>query len=101
MKFIPLEIIIIIENLLRNSITAHANTVNISWDIKEKPVLIYRDNGDGISDAILEHIFEYRFSTTGGGGLGMCHIKDILQNMNGMIEVNNKLVKGVEFKISF
>lgn len=101
MRFIPLEIIIIIENLLRNSITAHADTVNISWEINEKPVLIYRDNGDGISDAILEHIFEYRFSTTGGGGLGMCHIKDILQNMNGMIEVNNKLAKGVEFKISF
>ncbi len=58
MKFIPLEIIIIIENLLRNSIAAHADNVKISWDIKEKPTLIYRDNGDGISDDILEHLFE-------------------------------------------
>lgn len=101
MKFIPLEIIILIENLLRNSVTAHADKVKISWDIKERPILIYRDNGNGISDDVLEHIFDYRFSTTGGGGLGMCHIKDILQNMNGIIDINNKLTIGVEFKISF
>lgn len=101
MKFVPLEIIIIIENLLRNSIDAKADKVKITWDIGEHPILIYRDNGNGISDDILKHIFDYRFSTTGGGGLGMCHIKDIVQKMNGKIIVNNKLKKGVEFKISF
>lgn len=100
-KFIPLEIIILIENLLRNSLSAHADKVNISWDIQDRPTMIYRDNGDGISDEVLNQIFEYRFSTTGGGGLGMCHIRDILQKMNGKVEVNNKLAKGVEFKISF
>lgn len=78
MKFVPLEIIIIIENLLRNSIDAKADKVKITWDIGEHPILIYRDNGNGISDDILKHIFDYRFSTTGGGGLGMCHIKDIV-----------------------
>ncbi len=91
MKFVPLEIIIIIENLLRNSIDAKADKVKITWDIGEHPILIYRDNGNGISDDILKHIFDYRFSTTGGGGLGMCHIKDIVQKMNGKIIVNNKL----------
>ena len=100
-KFIPLEIIILVENLLRNSLSAHADNVKIAWDIQERPTMIYRDNGDGISDEVLNQIFEYRFSTTGGGGLGMCHIRDILQKMNGKVEVNNKLAKGVEFKISF
>ena len=63
--------------------------------------MVYRDNGKGIKSSILDRIFDYRFSTTGGGGLGMCHIKDIVQNMNGNIIVNNQLDKGVEFKISF
>lgn len=101
MRFIPIEIIIILENLLRNSSDAGADTAYISWEFDQKPIMVYRDNGKGIKSSILDRIFDYRFSTTGGGGLGMCHIKDIVQNMNGNIIVNNQLDKGVEFKISF
>ena len=101
MRFIPIEIIIVLENLLRNSYDAGADTAYISWEFDQKPIMIYRDNGKGIKSSILDRIFDYRFSTTGGGGLGMCHIKDIVQNMNGNIIVNNQLDKGVEFKISF
>lgn len=101
MRFIPIEIIIILENLLRNSYDAGASIACISWEFDERPVMVYRDNGKGIKSNILDRIFDYRFSTTGGGGLGMCHIKDIIQSMNGNIIVNNQLDKGVEFKISF
>lgn len=101
MRFIPIEIIIVLENLLRNSYDAGADTAYISWEFDHKPIMVYRDNGKGIKSSILDRIFDYRFSTTGGGGLGMCHIKDIVQNMNGNIIVNNQLDKGVEFKISF
>ncbi|MBO5677689.1 MAG: ATP-binding protein [Bacteroidaceae bacterium] len=101
MRFIPIEIIIVLENLLRNSYDAGADTAYISWEFDQKPIMVYRDNGKGIKSSILDRIFDYRFSTTGGGGLGMCHIKDIVQNMNGNIIVNNQLDKGVEFKISF
>lgn len=101
MRFVPIEIIIVLENLLRNSYDAGADTAYISWEFDQKPIMVYRDNGKGIKSSILDRIFDYRFSTTGGGGLGMCHIKDIVQNMNGNIIVNNQLDKGVEFKISF
>ena len=59
------------------------------------------DDGDGILDEILPHIFDYRFSTTGGGGIGLYYAKEIVSKMRGKIIVNNKKSSGVEFIISF
>ena len=98
-KFRPLEIIIVLDNLLNNSYKAKANVVNICWEkIDEDKVEIhYKDDGIGIPTANLEHIFDFGFTTTDGSGIGLHHVNSIIKNMNGFIRVNNNVDKGVEF----
>lgn len=103
LSFKPIEIIIILDNLLNNSFKAKAKKVQLVWekDKDNKPVLHVIDDGIGISDKNLSKIFDFRFTTTNGSGLGLYHTKDVIEKMGGSISVNNKLKKGVEFVIKF
>ena len=101
-RFVPIEMIIILDNLLNNLDKAKAKNITLEWKTSEKEALLYfRDDGIGISDDNISNIFDYRFSTTKGGGLGLYHIKDIMEKMKGSVEVNNKIQKGVEFIFTF
>jgi signal transduction histidine kinase len=65
-------------------------------------LLSFTDNGNGIPDNILDHIFDFGFTTSRrGSGIGLYHVREIIENMRGSIRVNNKLNKGVEFLIDF
>lgn len=57
------------------------------------------DNGKGIPEDIMPHIFKPFFSTKGedGSGLGLAAIKQILKGFNGTIEVESELGKGTTF----
>ncbi len=102
LRFVPIEMIIILDNLLSNSSKAKAKNITLEWKVSEKEALLFfRDDGIGISDDDLVKVFEYRFSTTKGAGLGLYHIKDIMDKMKGKIEINNRLKKGVEFIFTF
>lgn len=102
LRFVPIEIIIIVDNLLNNSEKAGAQNVLFEWSQPNENLLFhYIDDGHGIEPSILPHIFDYRFSTTDGGGLGLYYIKEIIGKMGGGIEVNNIKSKGVEFIITF
>ena len=102
MKFVPIEVIILLDNLLENATKHHAKNINIEWQKNDDRLDLHvSDDGDGIHDEILPHIFDYRFSTTGGGGIGLYYAKEIVSKMRGEIIVNNKKSSGVEFIISF
>jgi signal transduction histidine kinase len=103
LSFKPIEIIIILDNLLNNSFKAKAKKVKLIWekDKDNKPVLHVIDDGIGVPDKNLSKIFEFRFTTTNGSGLGLYHTRDIIEKMGGSISVNNKFQKGVEFIIKF
>lgn len=65
------------------------------------------DNGIGMSEEFQKHMFESfareRTSTVSGvdgTGLGMGIVKDLVQLMNGTIEVESKLGKGSTFRVS-
>ena len=67
-----------------------------------------KDNGVGMSDEFVEHIFEpferEKNSTTSGiqgTGLGMAITKNIVDMMNGTIEVESELGVGSTFTVSF
>lgn len=101
-RFVPIEMIIILDNLLNNSDKANAKNITLEWKISDKEAqLCFKDDGAGISDDNISRIFDYRFSTTKGGGLGLYHVKDIIEKMKGRVEVNNKIQKGVEFIFTF
>lgn len=103
-KFNPIDMIIVLDNMISNSYKHNASEIEISWIKMEdnSVVLSFKDNGDGIKDNIVGNIFDFGFSTSRrGSGLGLYHVKEIIEKLKSKIEVNNKLKKGVEFLISF
>lgn len=103
-SFRPIEIIIIIDNLFSNSQKAGAKHAFVSLSVVNDNnfKMIFRDDGNGIDDSILPRIFNLGFTTTeGGSGIGLYHVKQLLDRVKAKIEVNNRLSsKGVEFIIT-
>jgi signal transduction histidine kinase len=62
------------------------------------------DNGSGIPDDHLAHIFEPFFSTKGEGqgtGLGLSIVRNIVELHNGVIAVESALGQGTTFRLTF
>lgn len=104
-------------NLLSNSIKYTQAGGLISMRIIEKPgassghanyEFCIRDTGIGMSKEFVEHIFEpfereknSTLSGIQGTGLGMAITKNIVDMMNGTIEVKSEQGTGTEFTVSF
>lgn len=102
-SFRPIEVIIILDNLLNNSLKAKAKSVSLVWkkNNDSEVELHIIDDGNGIADMNINRVFEPRFTTTNGSGLGLYHTKEVVEKMGGTITINNKLKQGVEFIIKF
>ena len=63
--------------------------------------LVIRDDGIGIPDEHLAHIFEPFYTTkeAGGSGLGLAISQNIVERHGGHIEVNSVVGEGTTFKI--
>jgi len=104
-KFEPIKINIIIDNLLSNSKKEEINAKNVLISFKKENnslIMEYIDDGKGLDDSIVEpnSIFDIGVSTTQGSGLGMYHIKELLDEMKSEIFVE-PLKKGIKFVIRF
>jgi signal transduction histidine kinase len=103
LKFKPIEVSIIIDNLVTNAIKAKSSILNISFTITNNILDInVSDNGIGFSNKItnLNRIFEKGFSLTNGSGLGLYYIQNIIKDLNGTIEaLTNSNSKGASFLI--
>jgi anti-sigma regulatory factor (Ser/Thr protein kinase) len=102
-SFRPLDISIIIDNMINNAKKHKATSLTIQTEIlNDKQLQIsFKDNGIGISNEIKEinKIFEKGFSTTNSTGLGLYHINNIIKSYKWEIAVNVKNPKGAEFII--
>lgn len=101
----------ILTNFIVNSLT-HAfedgvtGHIHISFQKKgEECILIYSDDGVGIADEHLPHVFDPFYTTKkgqGSTGLGLHIIYNIVtQNLGGQIHLKTEKNGGVEFKIQF
>ena len=99
-----------INNLVDNAIKYNNSiliNLNISFLAKEKVlVLIVEDNGIGMDDSEIKHIFVpyYRGQNEltkyrSGMGLGLAFVKKVVDAYNGDIEVESELSKGTRFII--
>jgi len=98
-----------LSNLISNAIryTPDDGEIIVSVDQRDTQVEIcIRDTGIGIAQEHLSHIFErfYRVdearqTATGGRGLGLSICKEIVQQLNGSIQVESVLGKGSTFKM--
>jgi len=97
----------VIVNLLDNAIkyTPHGGRINIQVAAREeKAVLEVSDNGIGIPNAALAHVFERFFRVDkarsralGGAGLGLSIVKSICTAHGGCIEVQSNEGEGSRF----
>jgi two-component system, OmpR family, phosphate regulon sensor histidine kinase PhoR len=100
----------ILLNLVRNAITSTPAGGIVSMNLEQAGLqhlaLIVEDNGIGISDDELEHLFErfYRTDTSrtrasGGSGLGLAIVHDLVTAMGGSISVESTQGKGSLFTV--
>ncbi len=97
----------IIYNLLTNAYKyTHANgNVKVSYvATSEQVILTIKDTGIGIDTREQEHIFKayYRIDNTvdvQGEGIGLFVVKEHIDALNGIIEVESELGKGTIFRI--
>lgn len=101
-NFKPMEMTIIIDNILNNARKAKAHNLDIKFKFENNQLQIaFIDDGDGLSHSIqnTDMIFERGFTTTKGSGLGLYHIKQIVASMHGSIEAIKNKTKGISLFI--
>lgn len=100
-------------NLLSNAVKYTPSGGSVCVTVRDEPadasdpdiVFVIRDNGIGISQDYLPHIFE-PFSQEGraapetsGTGLGLSIVKELVELMHGTISVESKLGEGTTFTL--
>jgi CheY-like chemotaxis protein len=104
----------IITNLLSNAFKFTQEKGQVELGLKETPInkemieltIIVKDTGIGISDEIQNKIFNKFVQADtgtlrkfGGSGLGLSIVKNLVELMNGKIELESKIAVGSTFKI--
>jgi signal transduction histidine kinase len=102
-SFKPIDLSIVIDNLISNSRRARASVVTFEVSQPRKNLLQIRvvDNGHGISATASGdgRLFEKGFTTTSGSGLGMYHVHQVLNDMGGSIDIEPTDGRGAVFII--
>ncbi len=99
----------VLTNLLKNAAEALSSGDRVHIETRDSVILdgrkhvqiLIADNGPGLPDDILEHIFTPVVSQKGGShsGLGLVIVKNLLSEMNGSIVVFSTPESGTRFEI--
>lgn len=103
-EFQPIELSVVLDNILNNSKKKGASKVIFDFKkVSENLVLSIKDLGKQLDNSIAkELIFEEGITSTKGAGLGLSHVKRILENdFNATIEYNSAYSNGFELIITF
>ena len=89
--FRPIEVTMLVDNLIDNSGKAHAKRVEIIASKQDGAmVLEFRDNGEGLpKTAKPDDLFDKGITTTGGSGIGLSHAKQIVEDLGGTIDISS------------
>ena len=98
----------VINNIIQNAVE-HSKTKKIQISIKENKRKIFitiKDFGVGIEPDDLKHIFDRLYKCDKarnkvGSGLGLYITKELVEKMNGCINVKSEIGEGTEFEITF
>ena len=101
-EFIPIEIILMMDNIVSNSKKAKAKTLELKTIRKSNKILIeICDSGDGLSpDADVNLLFEKGKSYTNGSGLGLYQVKKAIEKIGGEIRYKKTEI-GFCLEVSF
>lgn len=105
-KWDPEKLKIAFVNIMINAIEAMRETKNPSLILtltieEDRPVVYIKDNGKGMDEETVEHIFDPFFTNrTDGLGLGMTATLNIISMHKGKINVKSTPNIGTEFRVS-
>lgn len=100
------QLLRVFNNLIKNAIQAIQDIEygKVVIEIRENSdhiLILFSDNGIGISEAQKEKIFSPNFTTKSGGmGLGLAMVKNIIESYNGKIWFESEKGKGTTFFVS-
>ena len=89
-RFNPIDASIIVDNLISNAQRAKATKIKFEISQHEKGgmSILVSDNGKGIPATVdRKRIFDMGYTTTQGSGLGLYHVRQVLGEMGGSIEL--------------
>ena len=91
-------------NILMNAMQAMPEGGNIYVELsarKHTLTILFADEGPGIRDDILNRIWEPFFTSKDkGSGLGLPIVKKIIEGHGGIVELDNRLTKGVQVTVT-
>lgn len=96
----------VLQNLVFNAVsfTPAGGTIRLELEkSEEKAIIRVIDNGTGISEQDLPHVFDRFFtkrSTSGGSGLGLFLVRSIVTEHRGSITASSSLEEGTVFTVS-
>lgn len=104
MRFNPIDVSIIVDNMVSNARKARASRIMFDLTALDKGgglAMRVADNGNGFGKGVdKDQVFEMGYTTTGGSGLGLYHVRQVLGEMRGSIEVDDSAPpEGVAFLI--
>ncbi|MGI8893903.1 MAG: ATP-binding protein [Bacteroidia bacterium] len=99
------QLLRIFNNILKNAVQSisseNAGIINVNLaDFADHVLISIKDNGEGIDPERYNSIFQPNFTTkTGGTGLGLSMVKNIIKSMSGEIYFESELGTGTTFFI--
>lgn len=99
---------IILNNLISNAIKYRSfdreqSYINITVKVdKEKAAVVIEDNGEGIPESKIATVFDMfvrASESSEGSGLGLYIVKDVIQKLNGRVDVKSKEGIGTTFTL--
>lgn len=105
-KFKPIEIAIVMDNIVVNARKHGARHLYVKFKVEPKRALQvgFIDDGNGLDASVQDpsRLFEKGFSTTDGSGLGLYHSKQVMEEQHGTIEYQaSPLGRGAAFILTF
>jgi len=103
-RFQPVEIAMILDNLISNAKKVGARCMEWQIDVQPKRVRItVANDGKPMNEKIQGSLFELGASATGGSGIGLFTCREILRGMGGEITFvgNDKRLGGARFQMTF
>ena len=104
MRFNPIDVSIVVDNLISNARRAKATRIKFELLKPDRGgglIVRVSDNGNGLArGANKDRIFEMGYTTTRGSGLGLYHVRQVLGEIGGSIELEEESpAKGTSFTI--
>ena len=98
MRFKPIDVAIVFDNLASNSTRARARRFYVDMDSVSENELTIKiwDDGPGLTSEIRppEKVFERGVTSTKGSGLGLYHVRQTVRNLNGDISLDDSAPNG-------